>query len=197
MSKLNKAMQAIASFVMENTTNDDVKVCLIPGHFNTDEILPLSGNAGYKLVHSNVNPISAAGYQCDTVADDYQPDVNYGQKMAVHILGNSNRCLYADFLNYIKLSGLRVVKIKLTNLRTGNTGLVQFDKELEISSSAIGQRMGSVFVQLSSYKNPKNYDQNMIEIDLSEQQLELDETTLAFLTVAGGAKFNIEFTMAE
>lgn len=193
MGKLSQAMKPIASFRFRNTTNDSKKVCLFPGHFGIDKIAELAAG-GYVLAHNSTAAIVAAGYACDEMVDDHNALVSSKDQNKVTVNANSSRCNYADLLRYVQLSNARCTKIKVTNLGGGSHRDI-FDQDLEVSASSIGQKAGSQFLNLSSYKNPSNFDLDVIEIDLANQQLELDETTLAFLTVPAGADFNIEFTL--
>ena len=189
-------MKPVASFRMVNSDSSNSKrVCLFPGHYNTQKVVPttVSGSAVYVLGYSNPAAIVAAGYACDEVAADYIAAAD--TKQVIQVTGTSPRCTYVDFLRYIQLSGLRASKIKITNNRSTDHREI-FDQEIEVSMSSIGLKAGSQFLNLSTYKDPKNYDLNVIEIDLAAAQLELDETTLAFLTIPASADFTIEFTLS-
>lgn len=205
---LAKSMRPVASFVFENTTSDPTKLCLIPGHFNTVSVLGIvtetSVNPPYPvttvLSYADPSAIKAAGYDCDQVADDYNLTQNMNgtnKRYPVSVTSKSNKTRYRDFLNYIKVSGLKVTKMRITDLSTAaNPSREIFNSEIEVAQSAIGSKSGSDFIQLSSHIDPSNYLQNFIEIDLEIQNLLLDETTLAFLEVPGSAKFQIDFTLA-
>lgn len=205
---LAKSMRPVASFVFENTTSAPAKLCLIPGHYNTVSILGLvtdtQTTAPYPittfLTYADPSAIKAAGYDCDQVADDYNLTQNMNganKKYPVSVTSKSNKTRYRDFLNYIKVSGLKVTKMRITDLQGGaNPSREIFNSEIEVAQSAIGSKSGSDFIQLSSHIDPSNYLQNFIEIDLELQNLLLDETTLAFLEVPASAKFQIDFTLA-
>lgn len=206
---LAKSMRPVASFVFENKTSDPAKLCLIPGHFNTVSILGLvidtNVTAPYPitsfLTYADPSAIKAAGYDCDQVADDFSLTQNMKNgstnKYPIEVVSKSNKTRYRDFLNYIKVSGLKVTKMRITDLSTAaNPSREIFNSEIEVAQSAIGSKSGSDFIQLSSHIDPSNYLQNFIEIDLELQNLLLDETTLAFLEVPGSAKFQIDFTLA-
>ena len=206
---LAKSMRPVASFVFENTTPAPAKLCLIPGHYNTVSILGIvtgtETSTPYPITsflsYADPSAIKAAGYDCDQVADDYNLTQNMKngrqEKYPIEVISKSNKTRYRDFLNYIKVSGLKVTKMRITDLSTAaNPSREIFNSEIEVAQSAIGSKSGSDFIQLSSHIDPSNYLQNFIEIDLELQNLLLDETTLAFLEVPGSARFQIDFTLA-
>lgn len=196
-NQLKRALLPVASFHIVNPAGGtEKKLCLFPGHFDTIGAVPYtdaSQSAAVQITFDNIQPIINAGYFCDQMADDLNPIT---PRSAVQVSSNSARTRYHDFLNYIKLMNLRVSKIRLTN-RTGEAGRAQFLKEMEISASAIGSRAASDFINLAQYKNPANFDQDVIEIDLDQRNLLLDATTLGFLNIAVGADFDIEFTLDD
>lgn len=204
MKDLNSALQPVVSFRFVNTDSTLYKtMCLIPGHYDTQEIMNYqvteSGSTVTKYVLSYLNPavLNQAGYACDEVADDHNPSLDGSGKSNYPIsvtpaAGNSR---YRDFLGYIKSVGSRIKKIRLTN-NTGNAaGRTQFDQFFEVSASAIGSKAGSDYINLASCKDPKNYDLDLIDVDLEARNLVLDATTLLFLKVAPGTDFTIEFTL--
>ena len=202
MSNFNKSIRPVASFVFESTTDQTQpeNLCLIPGHYNTLEAI--FNNSKVYVSYADPSAIKAAGYSCAQVADDYNSTIantrGEGGKYPIKITSKSN-IRYRDFLNYVKYSGLKVVKMRITDLNTGAAATHEiFQQVMEVTQSSIGSKHGSDFVQLSSYINPANYLQNFIDIDLEkdERKLSLDETTLAFLTIPTGSKFQIDFTLA-
>ena len=210
MSNFNKATRPVASFIFHNTESASHRLCLFPGHFMTattiTEITGLSAPFTVKSLLSYADPtaIIAAGYSCDQVADDFSLSSNQkdssGSTYKVKVTSKSPATRYRDFLNYIKSSGLKVVKMRITDLSTSaNPSRDIFQQSIEVTQSAIGSKAGSDFVQLSSYINPANFLQNFIDVDLEKdaRNLSLDETTLAFLDIPGNAHFQIDFTLAE
>ena len=197
-NQLNKALLPVASFRIVNPSgHGETKLCLIPGHFNLTGVTSVSdGQGGTEpvIVYNDPTPIVNAGYSCDEVADDYNMQLS---RSAVQVHPNNDMTRYRDFLNYIRLKQLRVSKIRLTNRTATNVGQAQFNKRIEVSASSIGSRAGSDFINLANFKNPANYNQDIIEIDLDKQNLLLDATTLTFITVAQDADFDIEFTLDD
>lgn len=197
--QLNQAMLPIASFHIENPAGGvERKLCLIPGHFDLAGVGAYddNGTTKYKITYNNPTPIVNAGYACDQVADDYDGNLDLGRS-AIKIHSNDDATRYRDFLNYIRLMNLRVSKIRLTNRTNTAAGRAQFNKKFEVSASSIGCRAASDYINIAQYKNPANYDLDIIEIDLNQANLLLDATTLLILTVAQGADFDIEFTLDD
>lgn len=204
MSQLNSALQPVVSFRFKNLNTTNYKiVCLIPGHYDTQEIVSYtvieSGETVTKYALSYLNPavLAEAGYACDEVADDLNANLQGYGKLTYQVTvtpaaGNSK---YRDFLGYIKTVGSRIKKIRITNNTNDNAGRAQFDQFFEVSASSIGSKAGSDYINLASCKDPKNYDLNMIDIDLEARNLVLDATTLLFLKVAPNTDFTIEFTL--
>lgn len=191
-------MRPVASFVFNNFDTRSHKLCLFPGHYNT---LKIEDFDDAKILHyASPDAINASGYECDQVADDFGFNgITRDQtKYLIEVKPKNGKTRYRDFLNFIKLSGLRVVKMRITDLTPGpNPSHEIFYQEIEVSKSTIGSKAGSDFIQLSSHINPGNYLQNFIEVDLEKQNLLLDETTLAFLDIPADANFQIDFTLAE
>ena len=203
MSNFTKSVRPVASFTFQADSNlaQNVNLCLVPGHYNTIE-------AVYKddkihISYADPTAIKAAGYDCNQVADDFNAEVNNtrgdGNKYPITIKSKGN-VLYRDFLNYVKYSGLKIVKMRITDLTPGaNPSRDIFQQVIEVTESLIGAKAGSDYVQLSSYINPANYLQNFIEIDLEKdgRNLKFDETSLVFLRIPPAANFQIDFTLAE
>ena len=201
MSNFNNSIRPVASFTFETNKSlvNPVNLCLVPGHYNTIE--GFVSDEKVIISYANKEALQAAGYSCDQVADDYNAQINNvrGDAYPVTIRSKGN-VLYRDFLNYIKYSGLKVVKMRITDLNTGDAATHEiFQQVIEVTQSSIGSKHGSDFIQLASYINPAHYLQNFIDIDLEkdERKLSLDETTLAFLKIPAGAKFQIDFTLAK
>ncbi len=203
-TNLKQSMKPVASFIFENTTRDFQVLCLFPGHFDTSEIVKYNntdGGTDVAISYGNPQHLINSGYNCDQVADDYNVNIvpikaDGTNKYAVKITPKSSRTRYREFLNFVRFSNLRVTKLRITDMTTNGDHEI-FNEELEISASAIGKKAGSDFVQLSAHVDPSNFNQNFIDIDLSQQNLLLDETTLAFLRIPGMAKFQIDFTLSE
>lgn len=202
MSKLNSSMRPVASFIFDNSKESavDTKLCLFSGHYDVSEVCSdtLTNPSKYDVRYTNVRVLQDAGYECDQIADDTsycKVGISGSNKVAITPVSKKTR--YRDFINYIKLAGLKITKMRITDLMGPNSSHEIFQQEMEISSSSIGAKSGSDFVQLAQHINPSNYLQTFIEVDLELQNLLLDETTLAFLKVPAGAKFQIDFTLAK
>ena len=202
MKDLSKALQPIVSFRFVNLTALYKTLCLIPGHYDTQEVVKYTVSEGgsnvdkYTLSYLNPDVLKDAGYSCDEVADDLNINLQGDGKTTYPITvtpaaGNSK---YRDFLKYIKNVGSRIQKIRVTN-NGSDSGRTQFDQFFEVTASSIGSKAGSDYINLSSCKDPKNFDLNMIDVDLEARNLVLDATTLLFLKVAPNTDFTIEFTL--
>lgn len=200
-SNLNEALSRQATFTFENTSSAAARrLCLFPGHFNT-QALALSKETGVTKGSSTVDVLKnaivyngnkanivAAGYACDQVAYEYFSDQPSDD--TIKVVAESPITKYNDFLEYIKLVGLQVTKMRITNL---NANANIFNQQMQVSASTIGGIAGSEFITLSEYIKADNYHINFIDIDLEERELELDSTTLLFMTLPESAKFSIKF----
>lgn len=197
MEQVQESLRPAASFLVENTTNESQRLALFAGHYNTDEIV-LDKDGKAIIVHCDPSALEAAGYRCDQVADDFNADVvsrrDGSSKYPIKFTANSKRTRAVDFLNYVKYSGLKVCKMKITDL-SSDTEHDQFNQELEVSKSSIGSKGGSDYIQLSTYINPKNFKTNVLEVDLEEENLLLDETTVVIIDVVPNAKFKIDYIL--
>lgn len=201
MNNLNKALQPVVSFRVVNTDSTHYKtICLIPGHYDTATIMSYTSGGSTVPVISYLNPavLNAAGYACDEVADDHNANLDGSSKTyPITVTPAAGNSRYRDFLNYVKLVSSLIKRIRITN-NTGNAaGRTQFDQFFEVSASAIGSKAGSDYINLASCKDPKNYDLDVIDVDLEARNLELSATTLLFLKVAPSADFTIEFTLDQ
>lgn len=200
-TELQQALSPVVSFKITNSDSSNAKkLCLLPGHYDTQEIVmtvdPITSTKDIaNLSYASPSHLVDAGYFCDQVADDTAAAVKTAKEYGLTVTPGSPRCHYRDFLNYIQREGSRITKIRITNNRTGGAGRDQFDKEFEVSSSMLGAKAGSDYINLASCKNPANYDQDMIIVDLQERNLIFDATTLLFLTVVPSADFTIEYTL--
>lgn len=201
-SNFNKSIRPVASFVFKNGDTPS-RICLFPGHYNTSEVVIKDGKA--YVSYADPSAIKSAGYDCHQVADDYNATTanlrgDGVNKYPMEIRSKTPSTRFRDFLNYVRYSGLKVVKMRITDLTPGsNPSREIFQQNIEVTKSAIGAKSGSDFVQLSQYINPANFLQSFIDIDLEkdERKLALDETTLVFLDVPADANFQIDFTLAE
>lgn len=200
MSELKNSLKAVASFRVTNKHTSAHRVCFFPGHFDTAEVAQSSDSGKYIISYADPTAINNAGYDCKQVADDYNAkNTMYktdgtGYPVAIQPKGGKTR--YRDFLSMIKLSGLKVSKIRITDLAPNSNHEI-FAQDLEISQSTIGAKGGTDIVNLSAHINPAHFLQNFIDIDLAGNNLRLDETTLMFMEIPGSADFNIEFTLAK
>ena len=146
--------------------------------------------AGYGICRTAIGQLII--YTSDTVGTN---KADGSGTYPVTIQPKTGKTRYRDFLNMIKLSGLKVSKIRFTDLVANGSHEI-FGQDLEISKSTIGGKGGTDVVNLSAHINPANFLQNFIDVDLAGNNLRLDETTLMFMEIPANADFNIEFTLA-
>lgn len=199
MSELTKSLKAVASFRIKNPTNNTQRICFFPGHFDTTEVVPTT-DSKYAISYADPSAINNAGYDCVQVADDYNAknSMNKADGSGVYpivIISKGGKTRYRDFLNMIRLSGLQVTKIRITDLvANGNHEI--FGQDIEVSRSAVGAKGGTDIVNLAAHINPNHFLQNFIDIDLTANKLSLDETTLMFMDIPASADFQIDYTLA-
>lgn len=189
-NQVNESLRPVASFVVENTSEDLKKLAFLAGHYETSKIVK-GRDENYHLVRTLPTALQQAGYQCDEVADDNNNAVADGIFI---VKGKSPRTRMVDFINYVKNTNQNVVKIRITDLTT-DTSRELFTHEIEVAESAVSVKGASDYIQMSTYVNPRNFQQNVIEIDLDEQELILNETTVMIMDVVGKAKFQIDFIL--
>lgn len=194
---LKESLKPTVSYRFKNNDKTNLRrVGLIPGHYNTDEI-STDGNGKYFITHGNPTALKQAGYDCDQVADDFNSAVtatSRGNKDLVDITPVKGRTRVVDFLNYVKYSGSKVSRIRITDY-SGDSSRALFNGQMEISQSSIGTKGGTDYLQLSTFIDPRNFQTNIIEIDLEEQNLLLDETTVVIMEVPAGADFQIDYIL--
>lgn len=192
MDQVNESLRAVASFVVENTSEEQKRLAFFPGHYDTLKVVAGANEGENHILRTKASALVAAGYQCDEVADDFNKAVE--SEFTFKVAGKSARTRMVDLVNYVKNTGLNVVKLRITDLTTDGSHEI-FNHEIEISTSAVSTKGMSDYIQMSTYINPRNYQQNVIEIDLEEQELILNETTVMIMDVVAKAKFQIDFIL--
>lgn len=198
-TEFQESLQAVASFRIKNPSSNSVRVCFFPGHYDTAEVVSSTDSGKYIISYADPSALKNAGYDCVQVADDFNAKNTMNKNdgtgtYPVVILPKGGKTRYRDFLNMIKLSGLKVSKIRLTDLVTNGNHEI-FGQDLEVSKSAIGAKGGVDIVNLASHINPAHFLQNFIDIDLASSNLKLDETTLLFMEIPANADFQIDYTL--
>lgn len=216
---LQESLKKTVSFKVFNASRDVKSLAWFAGHYRTEEVIGVGSGRNYDgtsvngtdplgnneiktpyLHYANPAALKGAGYVCDQVADDYENkryDSEYIKNYPVRITPLASRTRVRDFLNYIKLTSARVSKIRITDFvnSAAQSNHELFNQSLEVSQSTVGTRGASDFIQLSSYIDPRNFQTNVIEIDLNESNLLLDETTILLMNVPGDASFQIDFIL--
>lgn len=189
-NQVNESLRPVASFIVENTSDELKKLAFLPGHYDTTKIVSTE-TASY-LLRTKAEALAKAGYQCDEVADDFNNAI--ASEYLFKVAGKSPRTRMVDFVNYVKNTNQNVVKIRITDLSNDSSHEL-FTHEIEVSASSVSSKGASDYIQMSTYVNPRNFQQNVIEIDLEEQELLLDETTVMIMDVVANAKFQIDFIL--
>lgn len=183
---LREALMAQATFDIENTdTSNAVKLCLLPGVYNTMKMTQDPTSKEVVVSFSDPAALNAAGYAADQVADDAKFDPN----ATVQVAG-VGRVMFRDFLNTVQRVGATVNKIIIQN-KVQDQDI--FDQQIEIAKTVIGAKGGMDFITLQNYVSVNAYDRSKITIDLSEEPLELTPEVFMALNIPAGAHFSIQY----
>lgn len=183
---LKEALMAQATFDIENTdSSNSVKLCLLPGIYNTMKMTQNSTSKEVIINYSDPTALVNAGYSADQVADDAQFDPN-----ADVLVKSAGRVMYRDFLNTVQRVGATVNKIIIQNKSQSQD---IYDQQIEVAKTVIGAKGGMDFITLQNYVNVNAFDRTKITIDLSEEPLELTPEVFMALTVPASAHFSIQF----
>ena len=122
---LKESLNPTVSYRYKNIDTVNVqRLALFAGHYDTSEISKdASGNKMF-ITHGNPTALVDAGYSCDQVADDYNSNVantSRGNADPIRITPVRGRTRVVDFMNYVKFSGLKVKKIRITDLSNDST----------------------------------------------------------------------------
>lgn len=183
---LREALMAQATFDIENTSDESaVKLCLLPGVYNTQKMAQDPTSKEVVLSYSDPSALNAAGYAADQVADD----AKFDPSAAVHVNG-VGRVMFRDFLNTVQRVGATVNKIIIQN-KVQDQDI--YDQQIEIAKTVIGAKGGMDFITLQNYVSVNAYDRSKITIDLSDEPLELTPEVFMALNIPVGAHFSIQF----
>ena len=190
-TQVNESLKTTVSFTVENTQDSLKRLVLFPGHYNTQQII-LKEDKAY-LLRTLAKALSDAGYApVDEVADDFNAAV--AEHFIFKVQGKSARTRMVDLVDFVKHSDLSITKIRITDLSNDSTHEL-FNHEIEVAASKIGTKGESDIIQMSTYVNPRNFQQNVIEIDLEADALELNATTVMIMDVVAKGKFQIDYVL--
>lgn len=190
-TQVNESLKTTVSFTVENTQDSLKRLVLFPGHYNTQQII-LKEDKAY-LLRTLAKALSDAGYApVDEVADDFNAAV--AEYFIFKVQGKSARTRMVDLVDFVKHSDLSITKIRITDLSNDSTHEL-FNHEIEVAASKIGTKGESDIIQMSTYVNPRNFQQNVIEIDLEADALELNATTVMIMDVVAKGKFQIDYVL--
>lgn len=193
--KLSEALQASCSFRIIGDSSAAKKLCLLPGIYDTRELVEYtvteSGSTVTKFAFSLTNKanLTAAGYTVDQVADDYNSAL--AGKVPVSVK-SQDMASYRDFLNKVQRGGVTVTKITIKNL-AGTTYEEIFNQLIEVAKTALGAKGGTDFIRLQKYVSVNAYDRSKIEVDLSNDPLNLDADIFMAINVPAHADFTMTF----
>jgi hypothetical protein len=185
---------AQATFDIQGDAQNAKKLCLLPGTYNTLDLVYNTTSQKYTLSYNNIANLNNAGYACDQVADDNNTD---DPKQYVTVNG-VNRTRFRDFLNTVQRVGAAVNKIIIQNKNTNSQDI--FDQQIEVAKTVIGAKGGTDFITLQNYVSVDAYDRTKITIDLSgfdefgrSNNLMLTPEVFLALNIPAGAHFSIQF----
>lgn len=192
-STLREALMAQATFDIENTdASNAVKLCLLPGVYNTMQLVQDPSSKDTVLNYANPDALVAAGYAADQVADD----AAFCKGLDVQVAG-VGRVMFRDFLNTVQRVGARVNKIIIQN-KVSSQDI--FDQQIEVAKTVIGAKGGMDFITLQNYVSVNAYDRSKITIDLSgtdengkSNNLFLTPEVFMAMNIPAGAHFSIQF----
>lgn len=196
--KLSEALQASCSFQITGDNSNAKKLCLLPGIYDTREVYVWTETEGQTsvtkaaLVLTDKTSLTNAGYSVDQVADDYNQ--NASSKMPVKVESQDMNA-YRDFLNKVQRNGVSVTKITIKNLAGTNYEEI-FNQVIEITKTALGAKGGTDFIRLQKYVSVNAFDRSKIEVDLSEDPLNLDGDIFMAMNIPAHANFTITFDFA-
>lgn len=182
--KVSDALKASGTFNFYNPSANAVKVAILPGVYST--IKGLVSDSKVVLSFADPTNLQNAGYQVDQVADDY----NAADTVQVVQVTGSPRVSFRDFLNTVQRTGIKVSKITIQN-KVSSQDI--YDQEIEIARTAIGASGARDYIQLQKFVSVNAYDRTKIELDLSDETLDLGPETYMAITVPAGAKFSMQF----
>ena len=194
-NKLTEALQASASFKITNNASGATakKLCFLPGIYDTREIV-LNTSATPNTAHlclTATGNLSNAGYTVDQVADDYITAA--ATKMPVQIT-SQDMCAYRDFLNKVQRDGVTVTKITLKNYNSTSDAI--FNQVIEVAKTALGAKGGTDYIRVQKYVSVNAYDRTKVEIDLTDDPLNLTGDIFMAMNVPAAADFSITFDFA-
>lgn len=185
---------AQATFDIQGDAQNAKKLCLLPGTYNTLDLVYNATSQKYTLSYNNIANLNNAGYACDQVADDDNTD---DPKQYVTVSG-VNRTRFRDFLNTVQRVGAAVNKIIIQNKNTNSQDI--FDQQIEVAKTVIGAKGGTDFITLQNYVSVDAFDRSKITIDLSgfdelgrSNNLMLTPEVFLALNIPAGAHFSIQF----
>lgn len=217
-NSLREALRAVYTVSLENKTEKDIKLCLLPGIYSTlrgtetqidyekvkvvvahkegsepemEEIkIPKAISAEVRF--DDPTNLNNAGYACDQVADD-------GGNADGVVINSIGRSKFRDFLNSVQRVGLRCTEIVIQNKLDNDQSI--FDTQIEVAKTVLGAKGGMDFITLQKYVNVNAYDRRKITIDLSgvdengrSKALDLTPEVFLAMTVPAGSNFSVQFT---
>lgn len=190
---LREALNPSVTFNFKNETPSgqtaaDKKVAILPGIYDTMKQTLVDGKVA-AVCYTDPTNLNNAGYNCDEVADDYNP------ASGVYVqVTSTKRTRVRDFGNYVRRIGVTVSRIVIQN-KTNNASI--FDQEIELARTVCGAKGGTDFIQLQDFVKTDQYDRSKITIDMSDDPLYLTPEVFMAINVPSGAEFSMQFVFSS
>lgn len=196
-NSLRQALYPVFTIDVTGDQSTDKKLCLLPGIYDTMKFEQDGTSKVAALTFTDPTNLNNAGYSCDQVADD--PVTGVTTAVTVRAVG---RAKYRDFLNQVRLVGMKCTEIMIKNLTNDDTLFSQL--VLEVSKTVVGARGGTDFITAQKYIRSDAYDRTFIRVDLTGIDAQGNEEALLFLpqvlmsiNVPAGSHFTMQFTFAD
>lgn len=166
-----------------NASNTIRRVALLPGHYDTTTVKETKSSGtitGVSLIKADPAVLNAAGYSAYSVADD-------GVFGDVDCTALDPTNSIRSFLDYLRTNpmALKGIQINASSKSALNSSA------LVVTSSSPFQRNATKTINLSSYFSAFQNQDDMIQVDLTGNELELSDITMLFVDVPAGASLNI------
>ena len=116
MDQVNESLRAVASFVVENTSDEQKRLAFFPGHYDTLKVVAGANEGENHILRTKASALVAAGYQCDEVADDFNRAVE--SEFTFKVAGKSARRSKIYYLRQLFGKKARIAEDKTATATT-------------------------------------------------------------------------------